>query len=166
MRWLTLLGKSVIRMLIFRSSLHLVSLRIWWRYIASVAVTLPLIRLSMFALTRRPEKLSLSRLFTNNFIKRAMFESVVAVHWQIGKPSVHLSRRGFSVAVPTIWNEFPTTFTNLSHYRYLSSIKISTHIYSKSHFHHRSSAVPRSDGWLVSPSMFFNDSVLVHFWAF
>ena len=52
---------------------------------------------------------------------------------------------------------------NVSCEEIISSEKNSTHIYSKSHFHHKSMVVPRSDDFFASLfTIMLNDSVLLH----
>ena len=56
------------------------------------------------------------------------------------------AKRAFSVAAPRVWNELPIT-----------------DIYSKLHFHHKSSVVPRSDNDFCASlfTIMLNDSVLL-----
>ena len=55
-----------------------------------------------------------------------------------------LRKHGFSVAASSISNELATSFLNHLNF-YLCSIKISRHIFSELHYHHKSLAVPSCD---------------------
>ena len=77
------------------------------------------------------------------------------------KTKLNLGKRAFSVAAPSIWNEIPTTLktseTTIAIFR-----KKLKDIYSKLHFYHKSSVVPRSDNDFCAFlfAIMLNDSVL------
>ena len=66
----------------------------------------------------------------------------------VSKIKLNLGKRTFSVAAPRVWNELPITLKT-SETSYLP--KIIQDIYSKLHFHHKSSVVPHSDNDLRAP---------------
>ena len=61
----------------------------------------------------------------------------------VPKTKLNLCKRAFSVAAPRVWNELPVTLKTSETIAIFR--KNSRHIYSKLHFHHKCSVVPRSD---------------------
>ena len=83
----------------------------------------------------------------------------------VPKTKLNLGKRAFSVAAHMVWNELPIslkTSETIPIFR-----KNSTCIYSKLHFHHKCSVVPRSDTDFCMSlfTIMFNDSVLMRLWA-
>ena len=79
----------------------------------------------------------------------------------VPKTKLHLGKRAFSVAAPRVWSELPITLKTSETIAIFR--KKSRHIYTKLHFRHKSSIVPRSD-IDFSASLFtimLNDSVLL-----
>ena len=79
------------------------------------------------------------------------------------KTKLNLGKCASSVAAPRVWNELPITLKVTEAITIFQ--KHSRHIYSKLHFHHNSSVVPRYDNDDFCASMFMimlNDSVLLH----
>ena len=79
----------------------------------------------------------------------------------VRKTKLNLSKRAFSVAAPRVWNELPIT---LKSSETIAIFRIKTrHFYSKLHFHHKSTVVPRSDNHCCTSlfTIMLNDSVLL-----
>ena len=78
------------------------------------------------------------------------------------KTKCYLGKRAFFVAAPRVWNELPITLKT-SETIAIFREKNSIHIYSKLHFHHKSSVVPRSDNDFCASLFTFmlNDYVLL-----
>ena len=60
----------------------------------------------------------------------------------VPKTKLNLHKRAFSVAAPRVWNELHIT---LKTSETVAIFQKNSHIYSKLHFHHKSSVVPHSD---------------------
>ena len=79
----------------------------------------------------------------------------------VPKTKLNLGKRAFSVAAPRVWNELPITLKTSETIAIFR--KKTQDIYSKLHFHHKCSVVPRSDtDFCVSLfTIMLNDSVLL-----
>ena len=80
----------------------------------------------------------------------------------VPKTKLNLGKRAFPVVAPRVWNELPITLKTSETIAIFR--KTSRHIYSKLHFHHKSSVVPRSDNDICTSlfTIMLNDSVLLH----
>ena len=80
----------------------------------------------------------------------------------IPKTKLNLGKPAFSVAAPRVWNELPITLKT-SETIAIFQKNNSKHIYSKLHFHHKRSVVPRSDTDICASliTIMLNDSVLL-----
>ena len=79
----------------------------------------------------------------------------------VPKTKLNLGKRAFSVAAPRVWNELPITLKTSETIAIFQ--KNSRDIYSKLHFHHKCSVVPRSDTDFCASlfTIMLNDSVLL-----
>ena len=90
--------------------------------------------------TQQPSYLA-SLLHVSNIPKQ--LRSSISQQLIVPKTKLNLSKRAFSVAAHRVWNELPISLKTSETIHIFR--KNSTCIYSKLHFHHKCSVVPRSD---------------------
>ena len=140
------LTRVVLRAPQFSASLPLLKQLHWLSY--RINVKLSTLTYRALSMQQRPYLSSLLHLSNISRQLRSSISQQLIVH----KTKVNLGKRAFSVAAPRVWNEL---------FCYLP--KNSKYIYSKLHFHHNSSVVPRCDNAFCASlfTIMLNDSGFV-----
>ena len=151
------LARAVLRAPRFSPSLPLLKQLHWLT--VSYRINFKLTTLTYDALSTKQPPYLASLLHLSNIPKplRSSISQLI-----VPKTKLNLVKRSFSVAAPRVWNELPITLKTCETIAIFRK-KISRHIYSKLHFHLKSSVVPRSDNDFCT-SLFtniLNDSVLL-----